>query len=330
MNLQKLINSLGEDNFKLTLCFLKSPLGTKWNTKTLEEIGYYFEDFKKEVALYAAKSSLEERLTFYCELKIILEELETSIGINCLYDLKNSFLSTDEIHLAILKLIQEPISQSKLAQNRFHCSEQTLSYYINSLRDGWSLGDMYVQLDIGRNNKLESSVHPILLPLNLSEVYTLLLALGEFENSHGLQDPHGLVINDIANRIYGQLTQYAKDRVTQRLEERGIKYEDDKSTSFTTFRSESPNSDDWILKNNHWLYFVKSGIPVKVIDLKGNCYEGKINTYLTEEQKEIAERHAAFVLKSKDDIEVVLRWDEILDMETEPSRNETKPGNKKD
>ena len=56
------------------------------------------------------------------------------------------------------------------------------------MRDGIRIGSMGIQAEFGYRGAFQSSVHPVCLPLNLSEVYVLFDALAEYAREKDGQD----------------------------------------------------------------------------------------------------------------------------------------------
>ena len=85
-----------------------------------------------------------------------------------------------------------------------------IPFKIQENSDGRSLlNSKYSEDDIDANDlKLRSSVHPVVLPLNLTEVY--LLTGGIFSNL-GRNHPEYDAYKSIADKIYSQLSDYGKE-----------------------------------------------------------------------------------------------------------------------
>ena len=98
------------------------------------------------------------------------------------YTLQRSFLTDTDIDLLLMKALHEPKTQQQLANDIFLCSTQAIAERLNALRDGLRIGDMTITLNPARGGKLQTTVHPVMLPLNLSEAYVLLQALGTRAN----------------------------------------------------------------------------------------------------------------------------------------------------
>lgn len=81
---------------------------------------------------------------------------------------------------------------------------------------------MGIQAEFGYRGAFQSSVHPVCLPLNLSEVYVLFDALAEYAREKDGQDPHRKTAERLAGMIKSQLSDYAKERLQARLEEMGL------------------------------------------------------------------------------------------------------------
>jgi len=85
----------------------------------------------------------------------------------------------DEVYILLLKYLQgnpengQRRTRSDIA-DYFSTSINTIDTYVNELQDGISLFGNDISVEVMRGtNECESSVHPIFLPLNLVNVYTL-------------------------------------------------------------------------------------------------------------------------------------------------------------
>ena len=196
------------------------------------------------------------------------------------YTLQRSFLTDTDIDLLLMKALHEPKTQQQLANDIFLCSTQAIAERLNALRDGLRIGDMTITLNPARGGKLQTTVHPVMLPLNLSEAYVLLQALGTRANELSPSDPHAAILQDLSAMIHGQLSDYACKKIDERLAEQGIHFHDEVRPEFigdtreeaTSGPSASPSRQSHSrIINGHpqhsinWLYLEKSGETVQVL-----------------------------------------------------------------
>lgn len=138
------------------------------------------------------------------------------------YNLDKSFIGTDEANLMLLKAAHEGMTQQAIAAY-LGCSRTAVQKRLSALANGVRFGDSYIKAAPTSRGGLKSTAHPIFLPLRLHEVYLMLSALGEFRTGRSSGDPERVLADDLAGRIYSQLSDYAKGGIDRALTERGIR-----------------------------------------------------------------------------------------------------------
>lgn len=138
------------------------------------------------------------------------------------YNLDKSFIGTDEANLMLLKAAHEGMTQQAIAAY-LGCSRTAVQKRLSALANGVRFGDSYIKAAPTSRGGLKSTAHPIFLPLRLHEVYLMLSALGEFRTGRSGVDPERVLADDLAGRIYSQLSDYAKGGIDRALTERGIR-----------------------------------------------------------------------------------------------------------
>lgn len=138
------------------------------------------------------------------------------------YNLDKSFIGTDEANLMLLKAAHEGMTQQAIAAY-LGCSRTAVQKRLSALANGVRFGDSYIKAAPTSRGGLKSTAHPIFLPLRLHEVYLMLSALGEFRTGRSGGDPERVLADDLACRIYSQLSDYAKGGIDRALTERGIR-----------------------------------------------------------------------------------------------------------
>lgn len=133
----------------------------------------------------------------------------------------------DEIEVLLLKHLQPKLGRRSNTYPQiaeyFSTSDTTIKKYLNKLRTPTNketqekiLGQPVLMERARSTNIPESTTHPIFLPLNMVELYTLIDAL--LKHSNDPIERH--IINDITKRILNQTTEYAKERL-RRIENIG-------------------------------------------------------------------------------------------------------------
>ena len=96
-----------------------------------------FPAFRRDLARRANElARLDDRLELYREAHDLMERLRADGLATHRYELRNSFLSSDEVNLAILRALQTPMSQEELASSVLRCSTQAVSERASALQDG--------------------------------------------------------------------------------------------------------------------------------------------------------------------------------------------------
>lgn len=241
-----------------------------------------------------------ERLDLFHETHELFEMLAKEAGNERLtpYDLKNSFIGNEEADLIMLAASHESVSQEYLAGNVLCCSVNAIGERRTRLKDGVRIGNMCVQTDFGYHGEFKSSVHPICLPLNLSDVYVLLDALKSYEAAREAKDPHRLLCERISGMIHVQLSDYAKRILDPRFRR-----------NRQHFRDENPvYKDD---QKSHWLWIMleKSGAKVEVELIDGSVSVGMI-AHSPGKREELPE----LALKLDDGSVLSVPWADVVDI----------------
>lgn len=112
-----------------------------------------------------------------------------------------------ERQLEIAKFLHEPKTLREIREH-FSIDERTLRADLRQLEEGLSILGSTVKIEsskAGRRRYYRSTLHPIFLPLNLTEVYALTIQLGRLSR-HGA---NAAFFQRLAERIASQLTDYA-------------------------------------------------------------------------------------------------------------------------
>ncbi|RHK02274.1 hypothetical protein DW087_07880 [Olsenella sp. AM04-33] len=183
-------------------------------------------------------------------------------------------------------------------------SENTARQRRSDLRDGVRIGNMCVQADFGYGGSFESSVHPIMLPLNLSEVYVMLVALKKYELACGEGDPHATLAARLANMAYSELSAYAKKKLADRLSEAGY-----------VFRPEGPAFRDDMHGSSEWVKFEKSGVRVAVELDEGQSLVGVIVGVGRCRGDKPGDRRPGLTLRLDDGSEISVPWSQVVSID---------------
>ena len=130
-----------------------------------------------------------------------------------LYD-KRFFDYPFERQLEIAKYLHEPHTPTEI-EERFDIDERTRRKDLTALEDGIEVLGSTIRVEKSREygkDYYKSTVHPVFLPLNLTEVYALTVYLDRAIDEN---DPNKAVIQNLINRIKVQLSDYAQDKLFQ-------------------------------------------------------------------------------------------------------------------
>lgn len=113
-----------------------------------------------------------------------------------------------ERQLEIAKYLHNPHTPKEI-QEKFDIDERTVRNDLQELEDGITVLGSTIKIEKekkGRSYFYKTTLHPIFLPLNLTEIYALTVYL---ERSINCMDPNAQIIRDISERIKLQLSDYA-------------------------------------------------------------------------------------------------------------------------
>jgi len=130
--------------------------------------------------------------------------------------------------IEIVKYLQDKnLSTGQLAEY-FDVDDRTIRSDVDALRMGYEFLGTILKIESkhegSQKHFYKSTVHPIFLGMNLSELYMLLTLLEGHANG-----PGGEVYENILQNIYNQLTDYAESRLAPRLKN---KYEKEISANY--------------------------------------------------------------------------------------------------
>lgn len=154
----------------------------------------------------------DERPAVIYALRGFLERYGTPEGIVGRTLSFDSIYDRDEIYVLLLKYLQGTPEEGTRRTRQdiaeyFSTSVNTIDKYVNELQDGVTLFGNRLDVTVMRGtNECESSIHPLFLPLNLVDIYTLLSTLRESNED----DVRHRLLGRIADDVYSQLSPYAK------------------------------------------------------------------------------------------------------------------------
>lgn len=221
---------------------------------------------------------MEGRLALYHqvhELFALLAAEPTNKGMKG-YELKDSFIGGEEADLIMLTASHEERSQEDIAYNVLLCSKNAVGDRRARIRDGVRIGGMCVAEEFGYRGEFRSSVHPLALPLNLSEVYVLMDALAAYDHECSRTDPHGAMARRIAGMIKRELSDYAKEKLGSRLKGMGFAHLEEVDPIFVPDIPGEKMSGGRSSQVANWLLYEKAGRWARVCLADGGSVQGII------------------------------------------------------
>ncbi|MGN0261533.1 MAG: hypothetical protein ACI4B9_01580 [Eggerthellaceae bacterium] len=283
-------------------------------------------EFRKLLAAYAGSSEGPYgmgRVRLYhqvCDLFEALRLLPGNAGLKA-YELKDSFLGGQEADLVMLLASHEGISQEALAHDVLRCSKNAVGERRARMKDGIRIGGMCIQAEFGYRGDFRSSVHPVSLPLNLSEAYVLFDALAEYSARRDFRDPHRKSAERVAGMLKAQMSPYAKERLAPRLDEMGFGALPEVPPCFAFDVPQVGGADTACAPDSgHWLYFLKSGELATVELSGGRCLRGvvipnaKVPAFLEGRDMVQKDRRPHCVVLHEDGDFTLVPWSDVVDI----------------
>lgn len=294
------------------------------NMRSLEVSPFDSRAFRQLASKYASSGEGpfgQGRLVLYHQIADLFESLRGVPGNEGLkgYELKDSFMGGEEADLVMLTASHEETSQEELAHDVLRCSKNAVGDRRARMRDGIRIGGMGIQAEFGYRGAFQSSVHPICLPLNLSEVYVLFDALAEYAREKDGHDPHRKTVERLAGMVKSQLSDYAKERLQARLEEMGLGGLEEVTPLYAP-DSPSGNAQDGKADPLHWMRFVKMGVRVEVELADGSSVTGTIlsgataREFIEEHEPGRKDKRPCLIVHRADDDYDIVPWADVIDV----------------
>lgn len=148
-----------------------------------------------------------DRFYQYLLRKKIVKKIESELGKIQFYDYPF------ERQLEIAKYLFTTSKTPAEIGEYFHIDGRTVRADLQQLEEGIEVLGATIRIERkikGRKTYYKTTVHPIFLPLNLTEVYAMTAYL---DKMIGKEDPNAKIIRDISERIKLQLSKYAWNRL---------------------------------------------------------------------------------------------------------------------
>lgn len=159
-----------------------------------------------------------------------------------------------ERRIEILKLLQGKKMRTGELAEILGVDERTIRTDVDSLREGMKLFGVEFKIESkhegSQKHYYKSTVHPIVLGLNLSELFALLKLLEKESKNYG-----GDVYENIFQSIYSQISNYAEGTISPKLEG-----EHDKTSIINLLEEKAFNQS----KDYKLVYWEKSGNFIEI------------------------------------------------------------------
>lgn len=205
-----------------------------------------------------------------------------------------------ERRIALLRFLQGKSKRTGEMAEHFQVDERTIRSDINALEGGWNFMNAIIQIEsrhVGeQKHRYTSTVHPIFLALNASELFSLLKLLEQYKSKE-----NGFIYENIFHSIYSQITDYAEELIAGKLEGNY-----DKTKIVNQLEEEAE-----YLKYIQWVYWAKSGRYIPVTFIKNNnTVEGEYRVLqLLDKEVALEDRLGNKVKLPKDD--VIIDWENV-------------------
>ena len=179
-------------------------------------------------------------------------------------------LEPNERRIQIVKLLQgKEMRTSEIAES-FDVDERTIRTDLQALREGLDVFGIKIQIeskhyDGNPKQYYKSTVHPVMLALNSSELFALLRLL---ENARDTNT--GEVYNQIFHQVYSQVTDYFEKLIDGKLKNKYVKSEVKNRLEEDAYK----DYEDYKL-----MYWVKSGDFLEI------SYNNETSESITEEMQ---------------------------------------------
>lgn len=204
------------------------------------------------------KETLREIITQYY---FFLEEVEEIFVDSEITEIEFARYRIERL-LNMAKYLHEPRTVSEIEEH-FKIDRRTRTAYIQDLEKGVRFMGSTIKIEKhreGGKDYYKTTMHPIFLPLNLTEVYAITKFLEDVIDN---RDANAIVIRNIQERIKSQLTDYAFEKLFPGEERKYI------SNDYISDREMAAQRETVML------YLIKDGQRCRCI-YKGGEYEGSI------------------------------------------------------
>ena len=215
------------------------------------------QDSFYEDVLIGIRSYFQDKYLLTSRLEKLFKHLQKHFGFTFSADFFLNLKNRDRTErlLKTLKYLHSgDKSREQIAEN-FGISDRALAEDLKTLLEGFDFLESSMQISEleRKKNTYRSLIHPVFLAMNTSEIYALTVGLKVLSQGTVFEDSLG----SIANKVYKQLSKYAKEMADQ--------HTDDLNISFEAGELNFINSYELFIRHNcPFSYFLKEPLPCEV------------------------------------------------------------------
>ena len=168
-------------------------------------------------------------------------------------------LDRTERLLKTLKYLHSGDKNREQIAKHFGISARALAVDLKTLLDGFNFMESTMQISKleRKKNTYRSMIHPVFLAMNTSEIYALTVGLKLLSQGTVFEDSLG----SIADKVYKQLSEYAKEMADQHTDDLNISFEAGELNFINSYEL-------FIRRNCPFSYFLKEPLPCEVTCLE--------------------------------------------------------------
>lgn len=252
-------------------------------------------DATYSLLIYTTKNKIKTQERILRFLEFLKKKYGLELGIDDVF--KSEAIESYERKIDLLKKLNEEKTLDELLEY-YYISSRPIKDDIRELVSGTKILGQEVKIrEIETEKgklKYQSSIHPIFLPLNLTEVFYLLDGLKTLaKDNSGFT---GQRYNHLANRVYCQLSNYAKGKIDLKLEDRSYSFLlEDECERYNRSIDEEVMSEESKMSKLMYLYKsgtmcdikMKTGVEYTNCNIKLSMDESKIYLICNEESIEL-------------------------------------------
>ncbi|MCB2291333.1 hypothetical protein LGK97_16525 [Clostridium sp. CS001] len=168
----------------------------------------------------------QDKKKSYDRLKLYFTWLNRNYGTRFIIDEicpdRKAFESDIERQLDIVKYLQGTAKTMDALKEHYWLNEKNIRPDLTALDNGIEFQNQKIKIEVDRERssdgkqqlKYKSTMHPVFMPLNLTQVYALTVGIKKISKNTQYDN----ILNDLSNWVYSQLSDYAKNIINEFIE----------------------------------------------------------------------------------------------------------------